>query len=150
MLNPDFWRRVDVRGPDECWPWTGYVSAKGYGRLRVGGRTTHAHRLAFSLTHKRTLGVKEVVCHHCDNPPCCNPAHLFVGSVADNNRDKAQKGRARTARRPGAANPNARLSQADVIDIRSRIARGETNMAISRDYPVSHSMISRIKTGKAW
>lgn len=85
-----FWARVDrSAGPDACWPWTGPKNAQGYGI--VSGGT--ASRMALELTLGRRLAVRyELACHHCDNPPCCNPAHLFAGSHRDNAQDALRKG----------------------------------------------------------
>lgn len=91
-----FWAKVDVAGPDDCWNWTAAVSTDGYGRLGVGGHATiRAHRLAaqlrFGMLHRH-----QIVCHACDNPRCCNPAHLFVGTHLTNARDRDTKGRGNT------------------------------------------------------
>lgn len=93
-----FWSRVDRRGPDECWPWKGRVMAsrRGYGRLTFSGRMIGAHRMALSLsTGGDCPGL--FACHRCDNPVCCNPAHLFWGTHQDNMDDCASKGRKRGA-----------------------------------------------------
>lgn len=78
-------------GPSGCWPWT-WATSHGYGRLRVFGRPMYAHRLAYLLAHG-PIPVGMLVCHHCDNPPCVNPAHLFLGTDSDNQQDKVAKGR---------------------------------------------------------
>lgn len=91
-----FWRSVDQSaGPDACWPWTGYRMASGYGRNRHG----YTHRYALQLALGRPLADGMEACHRCDNPPCCNPAHLFEGSRLANEQDKTAKGRRNTVRR---------------------------------------------------
>lgn len=97
-----FWRRVDTSaGPDGCWPWTGTLIADGYGRFKLDGRFHLAHRLALGLSLGRELlwtdAIREEACHHCDNPPCVNPAHLYVGDRMTNRRDAVNRGRARSS-----------------------------------------------------
>lgn len=93
-----FQSKVKQGGPDECWPWQGGKTPKGYGQLNVGrdaeGRqdTRYTHRIAYQLAH----GVDPagaLVMHSCDNPPCCNPKHLSLGTQADNVADASRKGR---------------------------------------------------------
>lgn len=92
-LAERFWARVDrSSAPEACWPWTTRVGRFGYGRLSVDRRQVHAHRVAFELSGG-SIPDGFYVLHRCDNPPCCNPAHLFVGTHADNMRDRHQKGR---------------------------------------------------------
>lgn len=93
----NWWSKVDRRGPDECWPWKAGTDKDGYGKFAVGlgGHTqlhTRAHRFGY-LTLVGPLKPGEVVCHSCDNPPCCNPAHWFKGTHADNTNDKVEKDR---------------------------------------------------------
>lgn len=102
-LSPEFvdrfWSKVDKRGPDECWPWTGARSVTGYGMLSVPGlqAPVQAHRVACGLA---TGSVQDgrYVCHSCDNPGCCNPAHLWIGTHRENMHDMHAKGRNRNGR----------------------------------------------------
>lgn len=91
---PDrFWAHVDRKSPAECWEWTGSIfGAMGYGRFNVGDTSVPAHRAIMSAIHGE-LPRTTFVCHHCDNPRCVNPAHLFLGSNSDNQRDSVNKGR---------------------------------------------------------
>lgn len=100
-----FWSKVDVRGPDECWPWKCGADKDGYGKFQVTNRSGvgpkqkhwRAHRFALSLKLGREPG--EVVMHSCDYPPCCNPDHISEGSTLENVADRDAKGRtARGAR----------------------------------------------------
>ncbi|MEU2830174.1 HNH endonuclease [Streptomyces lavendulae] len=85
---------VDISaGPDACWVWKSFCTAKGYGQFQVGGKKKRAHRWIVEHIIGSELEPEIFVCHHCDNPPCVNPRHLYVGDVLDNNRDKAAKGR---------------------------------------------------------
>lgn len=103
-----FWSRIDRTSGDGCWLWTGNTNPRGYGTMRVGERTRTASRLVYELTHGPVpSGI--CVCHHCDNPPCCNPGHMFLGTHGDNARDRARKGR-------GATN-GRRLTDAHVAEI---------------------------------
>jgi hypothetical protein len=92
------------------------------------------------------------VCHKCDNPPCCNPADLFLGTHADNMRDAWGKGRLTLLpRMPGEANPAAKLTAAAVAEIRRRLTIGGiTGAALGREYGVSKTLICDIKNGKNW
>lgn len=93
----DFWDRVDkTAGPDACWPWIGHRIAAGYGRVRLNGKATGAHRRALELSTGPAPDGKPYACHSCDNPPCCNPAHLRWGTHQENVDDKISRGRARS------------------------------------------------------
>ena len=87
-----FWRFVDRGHPWDCWPWKGHLWLNGYGCVRWEGRRVGAHRVAF-LISGGTLEPGLVVMHTCDNPRCCNPAHLRQGTDSDNIRDSIRKGR---------------------------------------------------------
>lgn len=130
-----------------CLEWPRSHDTSGYGLIGVGGKKQKAHRLAYrEKIGPIPDGLK--VCHKCDNPPCFRPDHLFVGSDLDNRLDCVSKGRANLPR--GDAHPRSKLTEKDVLDIRARLATGESQTAISQDYPVTNQMILRIDKRLAW
>lgn len=135
-----------------CWLWTGRVNIQGYGLVYAGGRSQLiASRAMYELTHSVQLPTEIFVCHRCDTPPCVNPHHLFLGTAGDNVRDAARKGRTNRwgGRRAGEANHGAKLTAADVEEIR-RLGTSVPSRALGRRYGVSKTQICCIRSGKAW
>jgi len=110
-----FWQRIFIRDTG-CWEWQASKKRDGYGQVKCDGRMQLTHRVAYELCIGLIPpGMK--VCHHCDNPPCVNPLHLFLGSDADNNHDMILKGRAKHIR--GSQVARARFTEAEVKAIRA-------------------------------
>jgi hypothetical protein len=91
-LDVRFWNLVNIRGENDCWEWKASLDTKGYGQFNINGKMNGSHRIAWILTNGEISGNLNV-CHHCDNPKCCNPKHLFLGTQADNMLDMMLKKR---------------------------------------------------------
>lgn len=132
-----------------CWEYQGARNRKGYGSIGRGGRDggdVATHRASWEIHHGPIpSGIQ--VCHKCDNPPCCNPDHLFLGTPADNMQDKVTKGRAEGA--PGEQHPRARLTETEVRAIRANI-ENKTTRELGKQYGVSGVCIHKIQTFKTW
>jgi Zinc-binding loop region of homing endonuclease len=149
-----FWNRVNVGDAESCWCWMGAVTSSGYGNLSWHSQHIQAHRLAYFLskgnislmTNFRVEGVaktyKRFVLHRCDNRLCCNPKHLFLGSMRTNLLDAYQKGR---KVQPKSTHANAKLSADLVVSIRNEYARGcVSQQKLAQTYGVSQRAISLI------
>ncbi len=144
-----FWSKVD-KTPSGCWVWLSTKNSQGYGRfsIRVAPwkqRWYSAHRLVWEWTHGEEP--KLCVLHRCDNPSCVNPGHLFLGTHADNARDRDRKGRRRSPK--GALNGRAKLTEAEVLEIRRRYVPGE-GVTLAVRYGLSATQVQRIAQGTAW
>lgn len=147
-LADRFFSKIGAKSSGGCILWNGHVKDNGYGDIheRHAGRLLSAHRVAYDLM----VGpIPEGMCvlHRCDNPPCINPTHLFLGTQLDNIADMVAKGRQSRGSGKGA---NVKLDDNIVRDVRRRIASGDSNTAIGRDLGVSHVTISDIRTGRTW
>jgi len=139
-----FWRKVVVRGPDECWEWLGSHSA-GYGTIGFDYTSIGAHRFLWWILTGVYPG-ELYVCHHCDNPGCVNPAHLFLGTPKDNTQDALSKGRMAIGTRVA----SARFTEEDIREIRRKRAAGVSAFELADEYKVNHAYIYHIVARKAW
>jgi hypothetical protein len=143
-----FWARVDRSGgPDACWPWRGAFSGNGYGTVKWERKQQGAHRVAYILAHGPIAD--DVLIRHkvCDNPPCCNPAHLKPGDHLANHADMDEKGRRNAPRGERSLSP---LTEADVRAIRHARAEGVPLLTLAHRHGISISSISAIALGKTW
>lgn len=141
------WSRIDKNDSGGCWNWTGGKNACGYGVLRINGRKTTAHRFSYAL-HSNLPPGDLCVLHKCDNPRCVNPEHLFLGTPADNARDRASKGR--NGDRHGERNGRAKLSFGQAQSTKARYASGERISDIAREFGVSWTAVKYIVSGRNW
>lgn len=148
-----FWAKVDKSaGPDGCWPWLGRKNASGYGDWQSEARTAscdgtrvRAHRYAYTASGG-FLAADQVLRHLCNNPVCCNPAHLAPGTHADNVADKVAAGR----QPRGSGHPSSKLDESDVRLIRLFASCGQRSAAISTVFGVSRRTISKIVARGGW
>lgn len=140
------WERVSKRGPEECWEWPETGRNNGYGQIRVDGEAHRAHRVSLVLAAGRSLTPSDVVMHSCDNRPCCNPAHLSVGTTQDNTADMVAKGR-QAGPGWGLANRRGRLTDEQVRAIREARDSGETVRSIAQRFGVDGAYVSRVTRG---
>ena len=143
----NFWLKIDKRGPNDCWPWLGRRTPQGYGQFRLHpAGTFKATRVAYYLATGKQPGPL-CVCHKCDNPGCCNPAHFFLGTRADNAADRDAKGRGWSPLLKGVDHWRAKLTEKQVLEIR---ASGAKQSVLAARYGVNQPAIHKIKTRKRW
>lgn len=141
-----FWSHVDKSaGPDNCWKWIGAVHPRGYGQVTWYRRVTHAHRVSWQITFGPIPTGKHIL-HKCDNKLCVNPKHLWLGTNADNVKDRDTKGRQPRGETSGAA----KLTEEQVKEIRSLAAKGILQIEISRKLGVPKSTVNWIVTRRSW
>lgn len=148
-----FWAKVRPEPGDRCWLWSG-GTCRGYGilsdRTRPGGKkATYAHRFSREIAYGP---IPDALCvlHRCDVRNCVNPAHLFLGTRDDNNKDRMRKGRGGSHLIAGEFNKNSKLTETQVREIRERRASGATTVALAAEYGVTTPLISYIVKRRIW
>ena len=137
----DFWNKVDIKGPDDCWNWTGALHKEGWGVFRYENSDTRkTYRLAITFAGQDPTD--KVVRHSCDNPTCCNPAHLSLGTQQENIQDRVKRNRSARAY-PG----NRRLTDDDIRTIRQST---EKVSVLARQYNLSWPSIKSIIEKKCY
>ncbi len=135
LLEERFWSKVDKT--DNCWNWTAAKHQFGYGLFNIGGKILLAHRVVYALA-VGPLG-NFCVCHHCDNPGCVRPVHLFLGTQKDNVRDMMEKGR---------HSPQPRgLEDSEYEEITRRAKEGGNQRMLAAEFGISQSYVSLLKAG---
>jgi|ERR1035438_4988487 hypothetical protein len=152
MNGVKFWGRVNMNGPTiyehlgPCWEYSHCIDSDGYGRVFVAGKYQKAHRVAWRLT----FGKYPEPCglHRCDNRLCVRPSHVFEGTQGDNTADRDAK--KRTAHQHGMTNGTAKLTDAEVLEIRWLYETGIRVNSLAKQFGISHSIVSEILSGKRW
>jgi hypothetical protein len=143
-LAQRFWSKVDPAPSSCCWEWTANTDPDGYGRFKLNTKQLGAHRVAYTLT-KGEIPDGLMVRHTCDNPACCNPDHLILGTHADNMTDMAERNRCNPPK--GEQHYNSKLTVKQVMEIyNSPLPQNE----IAELYNISKTIVSRIKHKKRW
>lgn len=144
-IEERFWPKVDVGDEDECWEWKAATKKTGYGVIGKGGRdegNVHAHRLSYELEYE-SPGEKQVN-HHCDNPACVNPKHLYAGNQSENVMDAIEHG----DKRVGEEHPTAKLSSDEIKEIRRKASEGIVHKRIAKEYKVTRRHITKVVNRK--
>jgi len=150
-----FWSKVRKGGPDECWEWIGAKHPDGYGFIYAGPsydknvRFTKVHRLSYEM-HNGAIPDGLYVLHHCDNPSCVNPKHLYAGTQQQNVRDRAVRRRGKEHRQNGENNDNSKLTEKDVKAIITMLQAGKRQGVIATAFGISQPYVSKIVHRKSW
>lgn len=141
-----FWEKVWACKKSSCWEWTGSTNGGRYGKIKRAGKEISAHRASWEI-HFGKIPADIHVCHACDNPLCVNPAHLFLGTCADNHLDKVSKGR----QSRGAIHGSAKLSNGAVLNIRRYYGAGAVTQKWLADvYGVTQVLVGKIVRREVW
>lgn len=143
-----FWEKVDKKEEDECWEWKACKDTCGYGIIWYNKKNTKTHRFSWIL-HYGKIPKGTEVCHHCDNPPCVNPKHLWMGTHRSNMLDMRAKNRGSITK--GEKNGSHKLTENDVINIRNKYKMKKyTITKLSKQYEMCWNTIYYIVNRKLW
>jgi len=155
--TPDvLWSKVDKRSENECWEWKGYKNADGYGKTWINDRGYFAHRVIFDLAFPNIITLNApkstnkfgFVLHTCDNPICCNPKHLWVGTHKDNMEDKKRKGRCPDY--SGDKGPRAKLTMAQARQARELRKNGAKVSDLAKQFELSLPSMKTLLCGQSY
>ncbi len=148
--NRRFMRSFDKNDESGCWTWNGTSNNAGYPLFSYKGRMVSASKTAYRLFHKKDIPNGFVVSHSCENVQCVNPEHIFVTSRSKLVKNLYATGKMKAPQQKGADNPNAKLSEADVREIRRKKKEGSTHDELAAQFGVTKTTISQIYNRKLW
>lgn len=144
--SEDVWKRIYKRNENDCWEWEGYKDKDGYGTIHLEYKTRRVHRIVYELTYG-SIPNRLYVLHKCDNPSCCNPNHLFIGTVQDNSDDQKRKRRTTVGDKHG----RSKLTEKNILEIKRLYNTGDYYQSdLGKLFNISHQEISRIINNKRW
>ena len=141
--------RIEIKQPSECWPWKAACSSAGYGQIGFGRKVYYIHRLAWQFANDSQIPNGMFVLHSCDNPTCCNPNHLHLGTHQQNMIEKVERGRSNPVY--GEKSGASKLTEKEVLEIRNLYAIGNySTRKLGEKYKVSHRNIVDVVNRKIW
>ncbi len=146
----DVWNKINKKSDEECWEWKGATTKGGYGSMKLYNKTKYVHRVVYEITYGKFSNDLDVL-HKCDNPLCCNPEHLFLGTQQDNVRDMDVKGRRGKTDQKGELNNASKLTKTDIEKIRELNYSGSySQREIGEIFGVGQQCICLIVNHKTW
>ena len=150
------WNKVEKKGENDCWNWLGYKNVQGYGRVQINDYSYYAHRVIFNLTNPGVIQLNApksadecgFLLHTCDNPSCCNPKHLWVGTHKDNMVDKSRKGRCPDFN--GDKGPRAKLTMAQAREARKLKKNGMNTRDLAKQFGLSLPSMKTLLRGDSY